>query len=153
MIVPLQKVIWGEYVRDWCKLPYPYHREGCPMYGFLPICPPEAPMINEIAQDPFYLVIQGFDLEDQEKRMKRRHPEWSSKMCRNPRYWQRTLLKRLMLEAQEFLLRNPVPSPIILQRPEANGVNLFSTCRLHGIRLEVNPQKTVRKMVMIGRKI
>lgn len=152
MIVPLERVIYGEYVRGWCKLPYPKHPNGCSMYGLRPDCPPEAPMFDKVIEAPYFLVIQEFDLEIQEEEMKRRHPEWSRKMCRNPRYWQKGLLKRLMLEAQEFLLQNPISNALILKRPEANGVNLFSTCRIHGIKLERNPQKIVKKMVIIGKR-
>lgn len=148
MIIPLKRVIFGDYVRQWCKLPYPNHPNGCPMYDTRFSCPPYASKFDELVEPPYYLVIQEFDLEAQEKRMKERHPEWSKKMCRNCRYWQNSLMKRIIAEAQAYLWK--FPQGIILKRPEANGVNLFATCRLHGIKLEVNPQKIVKKMVIIG---
>jgi len=150
MIVPLNRVIFGEYVRKWCKLPYPNHPNGCSMYGTRNSCPPYAPMFYELIELPYYLVIREFDLETQEIYMKRRHPNWSKKMCRNARYWQKSLMNQIMREARLFVWQHP--EYMILERPEANGVNLFSTCRIHGIKLERNPQKIVRKMVMVGKR-
>lgn len=151
MIIPLKRVISGSYVRDWCKLSYPDHPKGCPMYNTRPSCPPQAPLLEDLVKPPFYLVLQEFDLEQQEKRMKLKHPDWSVKMCRNPRYWQKSFMKQILAEAQQFLWK--FPQGMILVRPEANGVNLFSTCRLHGVRLERNPQKIVKKMVLIGARV
>ena len=150
MKLPLNRVVHGDYVAEWCKLPYPNHPKGCPMFGTRSSCPPHAPSFREIVEPPYYLVLQEFDLEAQEKRMKELHPNWSRKMCRNSRYWQSTLRRSLMREAQQFLWQ--FPEGIILERPEANGVNLFSTCRIHGIKLEKNPQKIVKKIVLIGKR-
>lgn len=163
MIIPLTKVIFGEYVREWCILPYEKYYlkngdvrytnpNGCPMYGTRPTCPPEAPMLDEISCEPYYLVIQEFDLEAQAKRMKERHKDWSEKQCKCYRYWQRTLHNKLVEEASQHIKNLKILDAFILERPEANGVNLFSTCRLHGIILKKNPQKIVKKMVMIGRQ-
>ena len=118
------------------------------MYGMRGSCPPQAPMFDELVEPPYFLVMQELDLEEQELVMKRRHPEWSSRMCRNPRYWQGKLMHNLIAEAKTLAWK--VPDPVILKRPEANGVNLFSTCRLHGIRLERNPHRIVKKMVIVG---
>ena len=152
MIVPLKRVIYGEYVRKWCLLPYPGHPHGYPMYGKRTGCPPIAPMLDELVEPPFYLVIREFDLEAQEKQMRARHPEWSRKQCRNPRYWQQGLMRDLIREAEEFAAWN-LPKSMILVRPEAHGVNLFSTCRIHGITIEKDPQRVVKKMVLIGKRI
>lgn len=138
-------------MREWCKLSYPSHPDGCPMYGTRRSCPPQAPLLEDVAESPFYLVLQEFDLEQQAERMRLRHPEWSVKMCRNSRYWQKGFEKRILAEAQKFLWR--FPQGVILTRPEANGVNLFSTCRLHNIRLERNPRKIVKKMVLVGKRL
>lgn len=149
-ILELNNIISGDYVFRWCKLPYDGHKSGCPMYGTRSDCPPEALPFDELVQPPYYLIIHEFDLEGQAECMRDLHPNWSDKQCRNPRYWQKGITKKLMAEAQDLLWT--FPNGRILKRPEANGINLFATCRAHGIRLERNPQKVVRKMVLIGRK-
>ena len=120
------------------------------MYGKRADCPSQAAYYEDIVQPPYYLIIREFDLQAQAEAMRERHPTWSEKMCRNPRYWQKGLMKELMAEAQEFLWQ--FPDGRILIRPEAHGINLFETCSLYGIELERNPQKVVRKMMMIGRR-
>ena len=120
------------------------------MYDTRKTCPPQAPMFYELIEPPYYLVIREFNLEAQEKRMKDRHPEWSRRQARCCLYWQRGFMKRIMQEARQFLWQ--FPEGRILERPEANCVNLFSTCRIHGIKLEPNPQQVVRKMVMVGKR-
>jgi len=151
MIVPLQRVIFGEYVRKWCRRPYPNHPKGCPNYGKRATCPPEAPMFDKLGlEPPYYLVIQEFDIEAQEKRMLERHPKWSKRQARCCLYWQRGLMKRIRDEAEIFMVEHP--QSVMIECPEGSGVNLYSTCRLHGIKLEKISldMKIVRKMVMIG---
>ena len=152
MIIPLKRVIWHPKVREWCLLPYPNHPKGCPMYGTRASCPPEAPLFNELVEEPYYLVIQEFDLDAQEKYMRevKGHKNKSSKWCRNSRYWQKGFMNRIIAEANKFLWS--FPEGRILERPEANGVNLFATCAHHKIMLERNPQKIVKKMVIVGKR-
>lgn len=150
MNIELSHIVNGNYVFRWCRLPYDGHPKGCPMFGQRSGCPPEAPYFTELVDPPYYLIIKEFDLEAQAERMREHHPDWSEKMCRNSRYWQKGFIKELMAEAQEFLWQ--FPDGMILNRPEANGINLFETCALHGIELERNPQKVVRKMVLVGKK-
>ena len=71
-------------------------------------------------------------------------------MCRNPRYWQKGVTNKILNEARAFLWG--FPEGFVLTRPEANGVNLFSTCRIHGIKLERNPQVIVKKMMIIAKR-
>lgn len=61
-------------------------------------------------------------------------------------------MNRIRAEAKKFLAG--FHGGVIIKCPEACGVNLYSTCRLHGINLEKISLdlKTVRKMVMIGRR-
>ncbi|MCJ7771009.1 hypothetical protein MUP37_05465, partial [Candidatus Bathyarchaeota archaeon] len=41
---------------------------------------------------------------------------------------------------------------VLVEVPEATGVQVFETCELAGIFLERNPQKIVWKAMIIGRK-
>lgn len=152
MIVKLDEVILDERARgEWCRLPYPNHPHGCPNYGERESCPPFAERFEDLVEPPFYLVIQEFDIEAQEERMRSRHPDWTRRQCRNLLYWQRGVVKKLKEKAYD-LADSLGEEFIVLEVPEANGVDLFSTCRKHDIPIERNPQKTVRKMMIVGRR-
>ena len=115
-------------------------------------------MFDEIAEPPFYLIIQEFDLDAHAKRMRERHPEWTDEMCRDRLHWKDQLDRKTKEEAQQFY-RNELPfsDGLVLERPEANGVDLFATCKAHSINwsfqnTEKNPRKTVRRMVIVARR-
>jgi hypothetical protein len=120
------------------------------MFGKRAICPPDAPLFDELVEPPFYLVLQEFDLEKWVKSLKEKHSGMTEAQCRIPYLWQGRVRKSLLAEANKFLWS--FPRGVILEKPEANGVNCFSTCRLHGVKLEKNPQKIVKIMMIIGRK-
>lgn len=154
MIIPLNEKQISLDTRargKWCLLPYPNHPKGCPNYGKKQICPPFSKPFKELVESPFYLVIQTFDLEAQAKRMKERHPHWTDRQSRNCLYWQRGLMKRLRIEARKFI-DSQDHGLMLLEIPEANGVDLFNTCKNLGIILERHPRKTVKKMMMIGKR-
>jgi len=151
MIIKLNKIIGGEYVRKWCRLPYPNYPKGCPMYGTRDSCPPKASMWHELIEAPYFLVYQEFDLAAQAERMRDRHPEWSEKMCRNSRYWQKGLMKRLMREAEDFLIL--FPEGRILGRPEANGIFVMAMALQNGIEIKRIPKDKVIKIVVIGKAL
>lgn len=150
MIIPLGKVVHGEFYTSWCLLPYPGHPDGCPMYGTRDECPPYAPLFEAVVEPPFYLAVQEFDLEGWVKKLQAEHPSRSEAQCRIPYLWQGKVKRELLAEANKFLWT--FPGGVILERPEANGVNLFATCRLQGMELEKNPQKVVKVMMIIGRR-
>jgi len=135
----------------WCKLPYPNHPSGCPNYGKRKTCPPFSKEINELIEPPYYLVIRSFDIEAQVKKMKDRHPEWSERQCRNLLYWQKGVVKKLKEEAKAFI-ESQDDDLLLVEIPEANGVNVFKTCENIRIILERNPRKIVIKIMLIGRR-
>jgi predicted metal-binding protein len=134
--------------RVWCKLPYPDHPNGCPNYGKRLICPPQAPLFEDVIVPPFKLVAVRFDLEKWVNDMKEKHPNWSDRQARCCLYWQGMVRKHLR-EACEKIV---VDTEEILYVPEAMGVNVFQTCAEVGIKLERNPRKFVWKIAIIGRK-
>lgn len=136
--------------RAWCKLPYPNHLHGCPNWGMKNICPPKAPLFEKFIKPPFTLVAVKFDLEKHSKNMKEKHSKWTDKQARCVLYWQGKLDKQLG-EMCEKVASN-ISDAIILYKPEANGVNVFKTCRKVGLILERNPQKIVWKVAIIGTK-
>jgi len=50
----------------------------------------------------------------------------------------------------EVIEKEKIVDPAVLMQPEKNYVNVFSTCRIHGIKLEKNPQKIVKFVAMLG---
>lgn len=150
-IFQLKKVILSNKTRTWCKLPYPDHPKGCPNYNQRKICPPKAPLFKQIIKPPYTLVAVKFNLEKHVKKIKAKHPNWSNKQARCVLYWQNKVNKKLKQLSEETASK--IRNSIILYKPEANGVNLFKTCKKIGLTLRPNPQKILWKMSIIGTKV
>ncbi len=172
MILPLKAFAFGRYTWNWCKMPYKGNPKGCPMYNTRAECPPQCQTLDELlnlnhykmicsvsfgyrrimeSETPnLYLVYQEYDLALQEYKMQEKHENWSVKQCRCCRYYQRGLDNRIMKEAEKFISNRK--GYTILKRPEANGLNCFSTLRFHDIKLEKNyeTQDKIMKMVLVG---
>ncbi len=106
-------------------------------------------------QPTLWFILEEFDLEkwSEDLRAKNPHYKMSDAQTRIPFLWQRSLEKRVIAEANLFKWNNPTIRFDVLPRPEANEVNIFSTCRIHGINLQKNPIKTVYQVVMIGKAV
>jgi len=76
--------------------------------------------------------------------MKELHPKWSDKQARCVLYWQSSVRKKLLAEAKTFLKNNT--DLILIEIPEANGVNVFRTCEKANSILERNPKKLLGKL-------
>jgi len=145
--IVLNKLAMG----PWCKLPYPNHPKGCPNFNKKKSCPPNSKFFKALVEPPYFLVIQPFDIGAHIRNMKERHPEWSERQCRNLLYWQKGVVKRLKEKAEIFMkYRNE--DLMLLEVPEANGVDLFKTCEKVNIFLERNPKNIVRKIMIIGKR-
>ena len=136
--------------RDWCKLPYPDHPKGCPMYNHKVGCPPQAPLVSDyfdLNKDHYFVVVQ-FDLRAHIGKMKAKYPAWSDRQARCVLYWQgsvnRTLKEKCKLHSfqQGGLLYNLCP--------EAMGVNVIKTCKALGLPIKPRPTDTVFKVGMLG---
>ena len=146
IIKELKEIVATDCTKEWCKLPYPNHKKGCPNYGKKD-CPPKADFFKNIIKSPFKLVAVNFNLEEHAKKIKEKHPNWSDRKARCVLYWQKKIDKKLKQECEKIKDDN-----IILYRPEAHGVNLFATCKSIGLILERNPKKYVWKMAILGKK-
>lgn len=154
MIIPLQDVIYDERARNgvWCQLKYPNHDKGCPNF---PKCIECKEDFTIILKDPlriiWYAIIQTFDLKSHANKMKRLHPKWTDKQCRCVLYWQNGIRKKLKEEALDFMYQvNEGPDDILLEIPEAHGVNIFATLAKVGIKLKSNPD-LVYKVMLVGK--
>lgn len=153
MLIKEEDIVFDSRSRGaWCKLPYPNHEKGCPNYGKKQKCPPFSKNLHELIVPPFFLVLRDFDLEDQTDRMKKLHPNWSDRQARCLLYWQGSLRRKLIEEARTFI-NSQKDKMVLLENPEANGVDVFKTCNAIGIILERNPKKNVRKVMLIGKKL
>ena len=151
MIIELPSVVYDERARSgaWCKLPYPDHPKGCPNF---PKCINERPSFQEIGS-PFkwYAIIEEFDLKAHAGKMKEKHPNWSDRMCRNLLYWQNGVRKRLKEKAIKAteLVAVKGTTYIILDIPEAHGVDVYKTMEQVGVKIVPRPDHVI-KVMLIG---
>jgi len=82
--------------------------------------------------------------------MKKRHPGWSERQARCVLYWQNSVMKRLREKTKNFASSSD--NDIILDCPEASGINLFVTMSKHGIQLKKNPDY-VYKIMLVGKQL
>lgn len=149
MIIPLEIVIVDERARDgtWCTLPYPGHPKGCPNF---PKCCESRPPFNEYSGFKWIAVVEEFDLKTHAEGMKKKHPHWSERQCRNLLYWQNGVRSRLRKRAEA--IHYPFMGDVILDIPEANGVNIFDTMAKHDLVLERTKPETIHKIMLVGRR-
>ena len=153
--IPLKTVHYDPAARGlWCRSPYPNHPKGCPNF---PKCIQERPDFKVIADKyRWYAVVEIFNLADHMQIMKERHPLWTERQCRNPLYWQEGVRAKLRAKAElvagqrnqyGHYLKN---ENIILDIPEACGINVFETMEGIGITLERTSPLTVKKVMLVG---
>lgn len=84
-----------ERVRDWCRLPYPGHKKGCPNWNKSSTCPPIVSLVNNIfdLSAEHWFAITDFNIQEQSIRMKKMHPGWSDQQSRCCLYWQKTCME------------------------------------------------------------
>ena len=135
----------------WCLLPYPNHdkgdKKGCPNF---PKCPAQRADFKLLEKEyNWFAVTEEFDLKAQEERMRELHPNWSKRQCRNLLYWQSKVRKKLREKAEK--VRRPFCGDVVLDIPEAHGIDMFKTMEKVGIKLQRNPDLVI-KVMLIGRR-
>lgn len=142
------KLVIDHRARDWCKLPYPGHPNGCPNYGKRGSCPPQAPFIEYWLGDyeKLWLVCVEFNLAAHIDNMLFRHPHWTNRQAKCVLYWQPRMNAKLKEAIYQFIKR---PSKEVTYCPEAMGVNVIDTARKAGLPIETRPQKTVYKIALV----
>lgn len=138
-------------VRAYCKMPYPGHPHGCPMFGKRPECPPQAPLFFEHFNmyEPFTAVVVEFDIKNHAERMRIRHPKWTERQCRNPLYWQGGIRRTLNFQCKRIAKHGKDVFTLI---PEAMGMDVVTTMAAAGIAIEFPVKDIVRKVAIIGTK-
>jgi len=147
-LIRLEKVFFDSRARDgtWCTLPYPNHPKGCPNF---PDCPNDELSFMAYNYYEWFAVIEDFDLKSHSEKMQEKHPRWTKRQCRNLLYWQGGVRKRLREKAKKYA--KEIGAHILLQIPEACGVDLFKTMKEHGLELQRKPDM-VHKIMILGRR-
>ena len=146
-VIKLPDVVYDVHAKDgtWCTLPYPDHPKGCPNF---PECPRNQPDFKGLQQfHEWYALTEEFDLATHAEKMKKKHPSWTERQCRNLLYWQGTLRSQLRLRAYVW----KEPDDILLQVPEASGVNVFATLSQVGIILQRQHPNYIVKTMLVGK--
>lgn len=158
-VIEVSNVLCVDYrSRDWCKLEYPGHKNGCPNFGLKTHlhCPPHCPKIEEYInlKKPIWMFICTFNLNKHVEQLRAKHPEWTDKQLYCCLYWQGTARKHLKNELEIFMKsRLDYPELTFTNLPEAMGINVFKTLKRLGIKIEKNPKSFVHKIALIGYKL
>lgn len=148
--------VLDENVRQLCCRPYYNHPNGCPNYGKRDICPPRAPILQQVfnIDKPILAIWCSFNLALHRDKMRAKHPTWSQKQLECCLYWQGRVNKQLRKAVEYNLIRYPLfnnaTNLISTFVPEAMGVNVTKTMKNAGVILEWPPQKTVIKIAFVG---
>lgn len=150
-VIECKTIVWyyGK-THKWCRSPYPGHPRGCPKYGKKG-CPPKVPFLSEVLdlERPLYLAFSRFSLQKHVRKLKRKHPDWSRRQLRCVLYWQGTSRKQMRERAREC--QRETGADVVLDCPEALGVNVYVTCALNGLKLEkIKNLKVCRHVALVG---
>ncbi|KKN47911.1 hypothetical protein LCGC14_0658100 [marine sediment metagenome] len=174
MQLPLSTISYGPLVTSWCCWEYPNHPNGCQNFYDKEWCPPkveEFPAGVDVSnynltrghndemfllrlkpglEPTMWLFIRHFNLKGWVKGLRKEHPQMSDNQARIPYLYNDKVYSQIYADAEAYRWGVSRPT-ILLRRPEANGVNLFATCRVNGgPQLERNPRNDVYFMAILG---
>lgn len=156
-----ETVIFDKNVRDWCKIPYAGHPNGCPNYGKKSTCPPKSKYMEKIKSKYkfFYLIYVTFDFKNYKEYRKDnfgdKEPTERQEKCLI--YWQNSTNKALrdfvrpMLRSDRLLL-SCGSGLFNSQSMESAGIFVFRTFQLNNIYYEKRPNDTVVISVLLCSK-
>lgn len=145
-------ICFDDRAREWCKLPYPGHPNGCPNWNKSPNCPPFVAKAQENFdfENRHWFVVVEFNLAAHRAEMAKKHAHWSIRQCNCCLYWQNKIRSKLKKICNDFLLKMPGYTYTLL--PEAMGINVFKTARTHGINIKKNPVDIVYKIALVAKQ-
>jgi hypothetical protein len=146
-MIPINEFIFVKEARNgvYCCYPYEGHKKGCPNF---PKCIQNRPKNFSYFGYKWFAVVEEFDLKTHAEKMKSKHPDWSERQCRCLLYWQGGVRKRLREKAE--IVAKSAEGSIILDIPEAYGINVFETMAIVGVVIDRKPN-IVRKVMLIGK--
>lgn len=150
-LLPEQLVI-DIRARDWCRMRYPNHPQGCPNYGRRSSCPPAAPLIADFIDitREMRLAVVDFDLAAHAERMRRGHPAWTERQARCCLYWQNGVRDLLRGAMANFVAMMDPTGLVATDCPEAMGVQVIRTAQKLGVPIHPRPRDIVYKIGLIG---
>ncbi len=155
MIIPLEKVIIDDRARDgtWCRIPYRSNSKGCPNF---PKCIEARPHFNTYDETlHWYAVVLRFDLkahaEEMKKKPRKNGKAWTEAQARCVLYWQEHKVRK-PLRAMAMKICVPLMGDVLLDIPEANGVQVFETMEKHGLVLDRRNPDIIHKIMFVGRR-
>ena len=136
--------------RQWCRLPYPDHPDGCLNYGRREICPPKIKTIDKVfnLKMPHWLVAVEYNMVDHIEKMKTGHPGGSVRKLECISYWQKMAKKELNRTANEVCRLNA--GTICNTCPEALGVDMIATGQKLGLPIQPKPGDTIFRIALVG---
>ena len=149
MIIPLARhlIVLDDRARDgtWCTSPYPGHPKGCPNFPGCPKGKVHFPCHEKLYNiKKWYAVVHFFDMAEHVRKMREKHPDWSERQLRNCRHWQNGVRKKLREEM------STLPDGILLEIPEAHGIDVVSTMKQHSVEIHFPPENQVVKVMFVG---
>lgn len=148
LIIPLDSVVYDARARDgtWCT-----KKPRCMNF---PECPNSRKEFLAFKDYKWFAVIEEFNILgwENQQREKHKNENWSVKQLRNPRHWQKGVRKRLKEKALKHV--NFLMGDILLDIPEAHGVDVIRTMAKIGVKFEWGENaKVFRKVMLIGKPI
>lgn len=154
MIIPLKTIIIDDRARDgtWCAKKYDGHPKGCPNF---PECIETRPHFNTYDQNlHWYAVVLRFNLkahaEEMKKRPRKDGKEWTEAQARCVLYWQEHKVRK-PLKTMAMKICHPLMGDVLLDIPEANGIQVFDTMEEHGLVLERKKPDIIHKIMFVGK--
>lgn len=142
-----------------CTRSYPNHPKGCPNFSKKPLCPPNTEKINLDKYNDYILFYIKFNFKEYYELRKKEHPNWTDKQVKCVLYWQgavRKILKEALFEfCKEYIYYNKYDLFLCVSdiygypSMEAVGINVFSTMRLNGVKMEINPVNNIYLVSLI----
>lgn len=147
------EVVIDYKLRGLCGRSYRKHPKGCPNFGKKNYCPPKVGFFDKYFQPLARVVAVGMNFEDYKEKRKKDHPNWTEWQLVNPLYWQGMMKARLKQLATYELEELKDKDLVVVNVPEAMGVNLTETCKRAGLILEWPPTKMVYKVILLAKEL
>ena len=158
-------IIYYPEIEDLCYRPYPNHPKGCPNIDKCErLNIPNFEIIIEYGEYKFfYLIYAKFDFKQYKELRKEEHSNWSENQVKCVLYWQNSVKKllsefinMLTLTKQDYILGCGYGLKIKFRKyvgsMENSCINVFSTCKLNGIKLEIRPKNIIYLVCLLCSK-
>lgn len=166
-----ETIIFTKDTHKWCQRPY-RDKKRCPNYNKNPLCPSDGnknniPFFNDVVLNYsfFYLVYADFDFYKYIQNRSALSPDRTKNQIKCVLYWQNSV-KALLKKRIEKIYRSNRNSFYVIgcgsgfnlsfqkkvYSMEAVGINVFSTMKLNGVALEINPIHSIRLICLLCSK-